>query len=67
LLLGHGEATLGATDRTGNRLMTASKYAALAGALLLVTAAEFWGIYYDARHGVARYQDKVTTALPAHR
>ena len=48
-------------------LMTASKYAALAGALLLVTAAEFWGIYYDARHGVARYQDKVTTALPAHR
>jgi hypothetical protein len=47
--------------------MTASKYVALAGALLLVTAAEFWGIYYDARHGVVRYQDKVTTALPAHR
>ena len=47
--------------------MTATKYAALASALLLVTAAEFWGIYYDARHGVARYQDKVTTALPAHR
>jgi hypothetical protein len=67
LLLGHDEATLGVKNRIGNRLMTPTKYAALAGALLLVTAAEFWGIYYDARHGVVRYQDKVTTALPAHR
>ena len=54
-------------DQMENKLMTATKYAALAGALLLVTAVEFWGIYYDARHGVVRYQDKVTTALPAHR
>jgi hypothetical protein len=67
LLVGHGGATLHVTDQMENQLMTATKYVALAGVLLLLTAAEFWGIYYDARHGVVRYQDKVTTALPAHR
>jgi hypothetical protein len=34
---------------------------------LLLTAAAFLAIYRDARHGVALYQAKVTTALPAHR
>jgi hypothetical protein len=47
--------------------MTATRYVALAGVLVLLTAAEFWGIYNDARHGVVRYQDKVSIALPAHR
>ena len=47
--------------------MKTTKYVALAGSLLLLTAAGFLGIYYDARHGVALYQGKVTTALPAHR
>jgi hypothetical protein len=37
--------------------MTATKYVALAGVLLLLTAAEFWGIYHDARHGAL--SDKV--------
>ena len=34
---------------------------------VLLTAAAFLAIYHDARHGVALYQVKVTTALPAHR
>jgi hypothetical protein len=34
---------------------------------LLLTAAAFLTIYYDARHGVALYQAEVATALPAHR
>jgi hypothetical protein len=34
---------------------------------LLLTAAAFLAIYYDAQHGVALYQAAVTTALPAHR
>jgi hypothetical protein len=34
---------------------------------VLLTAAAFLTIYHDARHGVALYQAKVTTALPAHR
>lgn len=34
---------------------------------LVLTAAGFLAIYYDARHGVAPYRGAVTTALPAHR
>ena len=34
---------------------------------LLLTAAVFLGIYYDARHGAALYRGEVTSALPAHR
>jgi hypothetical protein len=46
--------------------MKTSTFVAVAVGLLL-TAAQFWAIYYDARHGVARYQGEVATALPAHR
>ena len=34
---------------------------------LLLTAAQFLAMYYDARHGVAHYRGEVATALPAHR
>lgn len=34
---------------------------------LLLTAAEFVAIYYDARHGAAHYQSEVATAFPVHR
>ncbi|HUI59928.1 MAG TPA: hypothetical protein VLX90_06885, partial [Steroidobacteraceae bacterium] len=46
--------------------MKASTVAALLVGILL-TAAQFLAIYYDARHGVARYRGGVTTALPVHR
>jgi len=46
--------------------MKTTNFVALAAGLLL-TAAAFMGIYYDARHGVALYRSEVTTALPAHR
>ena len=48
------------------QLMRTTNFVALAVGLLL-TAAAFLGIYYDARHGVALYRGEVTTALPAHR
>jgi hypothetical protein len=65
LLLGREGATLHAMD-TRNRLMMTANFVALVVGLLL-TAAGFLAIYYDARHGVALYQGEVTTALPAHR
>lgn len=34
---------------------------------LLLTAAQFLAIYYDAHYGVAHYRGEVTTALPVHR
>jgi len=34
---------------------------------LLLTAAQFLAIYYDAHYGVAHYRGGVATALPAHR
>jgi hypothetical protein len=34
---------------------------------LLLTAAQFLGLYYDAHYGVARYRGEVITALPVHR
>jgi len=47
--------------------MRTTNLVALAGGLLL-TAAAFLGIYYDARHGVALHRSEAaTTALPAHR
>jgi hypothetical protein len=46
--------------------MKTSNFVALTVGLLL-TAAQFWAIYYDARHGVSHYQGEVTTALPTHR
>jgi len=53
-------------DSTRKQLMRTTNFVALAAGLLL-TAAAFLGIYYDARHGVALYRSEVTTALPAHR
>ena len=53
-------------DSTRKQLMRTTNFFALAVALLL-TAAAFLGIYYDARHGVALQRSEVTTALPAHR
>jgi hypothetical protein len=46
--------------------MTSRTLVALAVGLLLI-AAEFMAMRYDARHGVADYQGEVATALPAHR
>ena len=46
--------------------MKAPKFVALPVGLLLI-AAQFVAMYYDARHGVAHYRGEVTTALPAHR
>jgi hypothetical protein len=34
---------------------------------LLLIAAQFTAMYYDARHGVAHYRDQVAASLPAHR
>jgi hypothetical protein len=53
-------------DQTRNPLMKTSNFVALAVGLLL-TAVQFWAIYYDARHGVSHYQGEIATALPAHR
>jgi hypothetical protein len=66
LLVRRGGATLRGMDQTRNNLMKTTNFVALAVGLLL-TAAAFLGIYYDARHGVALDQGKVTIALPAHR
>ena len=66
MLVGVGGATLRGMDQTRNNPMKTTNFVALAVGLLL-TAAAFLGIYYDARHDVAPYQGKVTTALPAHR
>jgi hypothetical protein len=46
--------------------MKTSNFVALAVGLLL-TAAQFWAIYYDARQGISHYHGEVATALPAHR
>jgi hypothetical protein len=48
------------------QLMRTTNFVALVVGLLL-TAAAFLGIYYDAQHGVALHPGEVTTALPAHR
>ena len=66
LLVGRADARLHAMDQTREPLMKTSNFVALTVGLLL-TAAQFWAIYYDARHGVAHYQGEVTTALPTHR
>ena len=66
LLVGREDARLHVMDQTRDPLMKTSNFVALAVGLLL-TAAQFWAIYYDARHGVSHYQGEVTTALPAHR
>lgn len=66
LLVGRGGATLRGMDRPWNQPMKTTNVVALAVGLLL-TAAQFLAIYYDARHGVFHYQGKVTTALPVHR
>lgn len=46
-------------------MKAANLVALLAG--LVLTAAGFLAIYYDARHGVALYRGEVRSALPAHR
>jgi hypothetical protein len=46
--------------------MRTTNFVAVAVRLLLIAAA-FLGIYYDARHGVALHPSEITTALPAHR
>ena len=46
--------------------MRTTNFVALAVGLLL-TAAAFLGINYDAQHGVALHRSEVTTALPVHR
>ena len=66
LPVGRRGATLRAMNSTRKQLMRTTNFVALAGGLLL-TAATFLGIYYDARHGVALHRSEVTTALPAHR
>ena len=66
LLVGRGGARLRLMDQTKNPLMKTSNFVAFAVGLLL-TAAQFWAIYYDARHGISHYQGEVATALPAHR
>jgi hypothetical protein len=66
LLVGRQDARLHVMDQTRNPLMKSSTFVALAVGLLL-TAAQFWAIYYDARYGVSHYQGEVATALPAHR
>src|SRR3984893_3271547 len=65
LLVGRRGATLHAMD-TRNHLMKTTNFVALVVGLLL-TAAAFLAVCHDARHGVALYQAKLTTALPAHR
>jgi fumarate reductase subunit C len=66
LLVGRGGAKLHVMDQTRNPLMKTSNFVALAVGVLL-TAAQFWAIYYDARHGISHYHGEVATALPAHR
>jgi hypothetical protein len=46
--------------------MKATPIVALAIGLLL-TAAQSLAIYYDARHGAARYRGEIATALSVHR
>jgi hypothetical protein len=66
LLVGRGGATLRAMDHTRNDLMKTANFVALVVGLLL-TAAEFLVLDYDARQRVALYQAEVTTALAARR
>ena len=53
-------------DQTRDQHMKTTNFVTLTVAVLL-TAAAFLGIYYDAHHGAALYRGEVTTALPAHR
>jgi len=46
--------------------MKTTNFVALAVGVLL-TAAQFLAIYYDAHYGVAHYRGGIATALPVHR
>jgi hypothetical protein len=67
LLVWRGGATLRGMDHPRTQLMKFTNAVVALAVGLLLTAAQFLAIYYDARHGVARYQGAVTTALPVHR
>jgi hypothetical protein len=53
-------------NQPSNKLLKSRNVTALAVGVLL-TAAQFVSMYYDARQGVADYRGRVATALPAHR